>query len=306
MSELPRFHVNGEPILYARGVNGRGFQPVVLTNPDPRFPPRRRVQEEQYTAQAPTAIPRSEYPSRRLVAQATTLSSPAMDLMPLAPAFPPSHRPAPRKVALAGTARTGHRWPASTADGISRTDQLAPPMPDRPTDTWHNTSAMRCCPPAWPVTSNVPITITFNPTHGPSSVGVAFTELLYGRGVVDPNAGIQIGPFIQPVVHSLDHTVRLVLEWPGYHNKRAFPLDLKDDHGRYGTRGAFGKQIASAVYTFTEKFGDSDPFTPGGGRLRLGRTGIMFQQLRLLEVISFNGLEFYMRVGVVPSGRSAM
>ncbi|KAJ7230113.1 hypothetical protein GGX14DRAFT_384069 [Mycena pura] len=46
-------------------------------------------------------------------------------------------------------------------------------------------------------------------------------------------------------------------------------------------------------------FGDSDPFKPGTERMRLGRHGIRYEQLRLLEAISFNGQDFYLRIAAV-------
>ncbi|KAJ7215052.1 hypothetical protein GGX14DRAFT_610142 [Mycena pura] len=197
--------------------------------------------------------------------------------MPLAPAFPPSHKPAPLKVALAGIKRTGRRRPASTPDCTFRTDrlqvQVAPPREDA-TDTWHDTSAIQ---PGPSLNTKVPIIITYNPTHGSGLVGVALTELLCDGA-----------------------TVRFVLEWSGYHNTRTFPLDSQDDQGRYTTRTGFGQQIARAVYVFMKHFGDSDPFTPREGCIRLGLTGIRFERLRLLKAISVNGQDFYMRLGVVP------
>ncbi|KAJ7230112.1 hypothetical protein GGX14DRAFT_384068 [Mycena pura] len=159
MSHLPRFHVNGE-IFYGPGA----FGPVVLTNPDPRFPPRQRAQEVQSTAPAPSAqhpptrpvaaarqmpppsaIFHSDSPSRRPVAQSMALTSPPADLLPLpASAFPSQPQPLrppcqrPRRRATDGRLRAPHAQSHSI--------------------------------------TVVPIVIPFAPTHGPGLEGVAMTE----------------------------------------------------------------------------------------------------------------------------------
>ncbi|KAJ7203054.1 hypothetical protein GGX14DRAFT_570313 [Mycena pura] len=311
---IPRFDVNGEPIIFSpRRRSSQGVFTVHISI-DPEFPPRQRAQEVQSTAPAPSAqnpatrsvaaapqmpppfaIPRSDYLSRRPVAQSTALSSPPAAGLP---SDFPSHRPAFLKDAVSEAAQivqAGYRWRASSPSCRVRADQVAPPRADA-TDAWHNTSEMLfyLCDKSF--NTEVPITITFAPTHGPGLVGVAMTELARGRGVLEPQT--PIGNFFLPKFQWAGATGRLVIELPGYPTMQTFRLVLQDENGRYTPRAAFGTQIARAVANFA----DSDPFRPGPGRLPLGRhrDGASYEQMRLLEAISFNGQDFYLRFALVP------
>ncbi|KAJ7209164.1 hypothetical protein GGX14DRAFT_566342 [Mycena pura] len=313
MSRFPHghFHVNGDPIFYGPG----RFGPVVLTNPDPRFPPGwQREQGVPSSAPAPseqhpptrpvasarhlpppsaTGIPRSESSSRRPVSQSAALSSMHAVVLGLPESAFPSHSPAPFAAAVAETVRTGLQWPASVPSYVVSADQVAPPCADA-TDAWHVTSRMMYYPRRHSYNTEVPITVTFAPTHGPGLMGVAMTELVRARGLKQPDT---------PIVprSQAGATGRLIFEWPGY-DMQTYPLLLQDGKGRYAPRVALGAQIATALHAITEKFADPNEFTPGTGvmQMPLGRHGIRYERLRLLEAISFNGQDFYVHIGIVP------
>ncbi|KAJ7190867.1 hypothetical protein GGX14DRAFT_579462 [Mycena pura] len=329
MSRLPHGHVhaNGDPIF-----NGPGrFGPVVITNPDPRFPPGWQgllSSAPAPSAQHPPTRPvasarqmprpsaiRSDYPSRRQVAAVFSLRA-AVHALP-ASAFP-SHKPAPFAARMSETARTGHRWPALSPSStvvrspspdippslsmpfslsLQSADQVAPPCADA-TDAWHVTSGMMYYPRAHSYNTEVPITVTFAPSHGPGLVGVAMTELVRGRGLLEPHT--PMGTFFPPG-YQVGATGRLVFEWPGY-DMQLFPLRLQDGQGLYAPRVALGMQIAAIFDIFIEKFGDPQEFTPGTGvmPIPLGRHGVRYERLRLLEAISFDGQDFYVRIATVP------
>ncbi|KAJ6458340.1 hypothetical protein C8R47DRAFT_1227085 [Mycena vitilis] len=169
--------------------------------------------------------------------------------------------------------------------------RLRPPRDDS-TDYWHG-SRFICVPLACSVITT--ISIGFRPTNGPGREGVALTELASSKGLTDPNKRL----------HPMEPghgSGRLVFSWPDYPRTRIFaPLDLKDDTGRYVTRKAFGKQIAVLFEKFVRRF--SEEYVPPRERngWRLGPGGIRYEQLRLLEIFSEDGYEFYARMAVAPA-----
>ncbi|KAJ7192420.1 hypothetical protein GGX14DRAFT_406370 [Mycena pura] len=247
--------------------------------------PRQRVQEVQSTAPASWA---KASPSRRPVAQPPAVSS--------APAAVPRLTAPPFAVAMSKTKATGYRWPPSSTSSKVRADQVAPPCADA-TDAWHNTSLMIYYPRE-SLDTQVPIIIPFAPTHGPGLEGVAMTELICNRGLLEPDT--PIGSFLRPGHKWAGATGRLVLEWPGY-DVQIFYLPLQHDKRRYLQRGTLGKLIARGVRTFIEHYGDPN-IVPGTRFVRVGQHSnwAQFEQFRLLEVISLDGLDFYLRVAVVP------
>ncbi|KAJ6464848.1 hypothetical protein C8R45DRAFT_1107093 [Mycena sanguinolenta] len=103
---------------------------------------------------------------------------------------------------------------------------------DNARDKWHINRVV-VVPLASPAILASSFTLGFSPTNKPCTIGVALSELAFARGLREPRKWLSS----LPGPHA----------WPDYPNTCASePLTLKDDAGRYITRGAFTKQIAIA------------------------------------------------------------
>ncbi|KAJ7060092.1 hypothetical protein C8F01DRAFT_208378 [Mycena amicta] len=163
---------------------------------------------------------------------------------------------------------------------------------------------------------HAPIAIAFPPTHGPGTIGVAASELLAGRGLRFEHefiaARIPERFRLYPGSHG-----RLILEWPGYASVTA-PLNISYNNGLYLSRIRFAQQLAHHLYTFAKNapnytYNAADAATDGytGHAMTLDSRShddqnhpratarIRFEQLRILEAVSFDGRDWYMRVLVV-------
>ncbi|KAJ7193706.1 hypothetical protein GGX14DRAFT_576973 [Mycena pura] len=264
------------------------YQPMAPA-PSAHHPPTRAVAARCYSPPPPIAyLDELESPPESPPEIAQPITLPPLTV-------PPPHIPTDRPQTLRDVmnwierTRTRSRWCVSKPSCTVPPHKVYPPLADA-TDAWHSTSGM-LTHPAQSFDTMLPIMITFAPSHGPGLTGVALTELQRGRGLI--MADTSLGDFISSKYH-LVAVGRLIFEWPGYPNVQAFKLVLRDDRRRYTTRGDFGRQIADALHKFAEVSG---PLAVRGVR---GRHGILFEQLRLLEVFSIDGRDFYARLGVVP------
>ncbi|KAJ7114318.1 hypothetical protein C8R44DRAFT_855630 [Mycena epipterygia] len=207
--------------------------------------------------------------------------------------------------------RTSHATPLMWPPGhrYAITPPAAPPrfgLPvprDDARDSWH-IDRMIILPRA--VAGVVPIRIFFAPSHGPCTTGVAMTELDISRGMQDPRE--RIGGYIPPMAHGISEG-RLIFAWPNYPNTRAYEaLTLKDTPTQHVTRGALGKAVSRIFRTFItpKKYSEEYVVPPNAMAMnwKLGGRNMKHEQLRLLEVLSADGQNFFVRVGVVPPRRS--
>nr|GAT47558.1 predicted protein [Mycena chlorophos] len=179
------------------------------------------------------------------------------------------------------------------------------PAPADASDAWHLTTGFPPPPllfvPSLPTLDaqpgitlrKAPISIPFAPTHGPGTLGVALSELVgAGRGVSDPAV---------PIVQHIPPPFRgegmgegwLVLEWPGQ-ARFVSSFQLRTHAGEYISRGLLAMQVANAFhyyYTLAHNEPSADA--------RASAMPLLFDHLRLLEVVSFNATDWYVRVLVV-------
>ncbi|KAJ7190094.1 hypothetical protein GGX14DRAFT_408285 [Mycena pura] len=160
-----------------------------------------------------------------------------------------------------------------------------------------------------PLVGTVPICITYMPIDGRGPDGVALTQLARGRGMLGPQ--IRISEFIPRRYRGIARAQFVFsgrTQWPGYADVRAEVLHLTQSDGRYTTRRHLGAQVARAIKTFMEQHIDKfiRPLFPVPNlNLRLGPGGIQLEQLRIMEVHSDDGVNFYVRMAVVPSASVA-
>ncbi|KAJ7048341.1 hypothetical protein C8F01DRAFT_117874 [Mycena amicta] len=180
---------------------------------------------------------------------------------------------------------------------------------------------------------HAPIAIAFPPTHGPGTIGVAATELLAGGGLRFEHefiaARIPERFRLYPGSHGrliieVCFIARLALElplmypqWPGYASVTA-PLNISYNDGSYLSRIRFAQQLAHHLYTFAKNapnytYNAADAATDGYTTHAMtldsrshddqnhprATARIRFEQLRILEAVSFDGRDWYMRVLVV-------
>ncbi|KAJ7741783.1 hypothetical protein DFH07DRAFT_981215 [Mycena maculata] len=173
---------------------------------------------------------------------------------------------------------------------------VLPPRDDA-RDKWH-TNKLVYIPHRESFAGTVAISISFLPSHGPCNEGVAMTELDLSRGMLEPRK--RVGAYI-PARAGTDTAGSLVFTWPGYPNTHVREkLSLKDGPAKYVTRGALGKEVSRIFRKFIDEHGHEHVPGVSGRNFPLGENGIKHEQLRLLEVFSTDGHNFYVRVGVVP------
>ncbi|KAJ7215430.1 hypothetical protein GGX14DRAFT_391859 [Mycena pura] len=173
-------------------------------------------------------------------------------------------------------------------------------------DTWHTAYrrfALIVAPSLSTGTGALPISIPFTPVLPPSEDGVALTQLLHHAGMHYPQT--RIGACI-PDGYRTTWSGRSPAQWPGYPRPRPQEFALRLVDGQYVTLSILGVQIASMIRVFIEEYAHTYvPPRPVPGYHVLGRLGaglgaIEYDQLRLAEVISLDGVDFYARVRVVP------
>nr|GAT43559.1 predicted protein [Mycena chlorophos] len=195
-------------------------------------------------------------------------------------------------------------WAGSNGSFLNNTPLLALPGAQ---DGWHRTSGS--LPLAF-VPSNpkidfrpgqtvrkAPISIPFAPTRGPGTLGVALAEILAScRGVADPDV-----PIVQHVppafrTEGSKHAL-LVLEWPG-HPRFMSTFQLRTDSREYIARQLLALQVANAFAYYASVI-ESEPSAAQSA------SPLIIDQIRLLEVVSFNAKDFYVRVLVVDRPKAA-
>ncbi|KAJ7173183.1 hypothetical protein C8R46DRAFT_1031554 [Mycena filopes] len=155
-------------------------------------------------------------------------------------------------------------------------------------------------------------TIPFAPGYGPCTAGVALTELLLANRDIALRGGTEgLDPYLAPLVPGgkMPRTCgQLVITWPDYPQTQFIDVLLlmrkmpRMHDMQYEIRSRFGQFVAAAFKRFVAKC-ENEPYVLPPGRTRgwrLGKGGIAFDQLRLLEVFSVDGREFHARMGVVP------
>ncbi|KAJ7057475.1 hypothetical protein C8F01DRAFT_332941 [Mycena amicta] len=202
---------------------------------------------------------------------------------------------------IASAQMTGMVWQDSNGSFFNRN---VLPSPHTAQDHWHRTNGLLpllyvpSIPsldriPGHPM-RNAPISIPFAPANGPGTLGVAMSELLLagGRGIFQPEESIRMHIPLPFRATQEDKDGLLVIELPG-HARFISQFQLRDESsGEYVSRRLFAMQIANAFHYLSELIKNN----PSGDPTALS---MEFDQLRLLEVVSFNAKDFYVRVMVV-------
>ncbi|KAJ7486718.1 hypothetical protein FB451DRAFT_1168125 [Mycena latifolia] len=131
-------------------------------------------------------------------------------------------------------------------------DVLALPSPraatqidSRPPDFWHNNTHLMCINKGRK--AEYPVSISFRPTTGPCTVGVALLNLELGRGTRMPHD--LVGDLVAPAAARFANG-SLLIDWPGY-RQASFVLTLIDPRTRRSvTRAQLGAQATQHFKDF--------------------------------------------------------
>ncbi|KAJ7097128.1 hypothetical protein B0H15DRAFT_824843 [Mycena belliarum] len=207
------------------------------------------------------------------------------------PPYPPA-TPAYQNAQSSGSwARNPYNNPAVLAPPRAATQ--APPraptqIDNRPPDYWHNNKHLLCINKGR--ASDYPMSISFRPSAGPCSFAVAMLNLELGRGMVEPN--IRIDQILPPAAARFADGA-LLLKWPGYYEKSLVLTLIDPRTRRHVTRAQLGAQVTQLFKDFINSRTEEDFFedTPGGA-MRLGVDGIQYDQVRLAELYTTDGMTF--------------
>ncbi|KAF7311735.1 hypothetical protein MIND_00183500 [Mycena indigotica] len=196
---------------------------------------------------------------------------------------------------LSNAAHSGMVWQGPT---VSFSNPRPLPPPSDAQDVWHRTNGFLPLHyvPALPEIDasaglpvrSAPVSIPFKPVCGPGTLGVAMAEILAGRGIAEGDRSLSA--YISPPFRSDARDAFLIIEWPG-HPRFISQVQVQDAAG-YLSKRILAMQVANAFYHLAEMVQAQPSADPAA--LPLG-----FDQLRLLEVVSFNAQDFYVRVLVV-------
>ncbi|KAJ7155683.1 hypothetical protein C8R46DRAFT_1226755 [Mycena filopes] len=268
--------------------------------PSPAFP--------QAPARKPEIIPVASTSAE------TVLSSDERDISMRSPSPPPSP-PAPPPVSPPTPSAAKSSSLVEGNSGSLQAFQTHPslllPVREKATDKWHLDRVVSVPRPTPERRSTIP----FAPRYGPCTAGVALTELLLprGRGVGLPVLDDRLDPYLACFKEegTPPRTCgQLVITWPDYPETQSIEVITLMARTpriyamRYELRANLGKAVAAAYKQFFAKCVNlNEPYVIPPERTRgwrLGKGGIAFEQLRLLEVCTMDGREFHARIGVVP------
>ncbi|KAJ7663091.1 hypothetical protein DFH06DRAFT_344438 [Mycena polygramma] len=163
---------------------------------------------------------------------------------------------------------------------------------NRPPDYWHSNKNMMCINLG--KADKFPHSVSYRPTNGPCTFGVALLNLEYGRGMVAPTE--RLDEFMPPQLMRYANGA-LLLDWPGYRQEN-FILTLVDPQTRrHVTRAALGAQVTQIFKDFVNSRKDSD-FTDHDGAMRVGIDGVSYDQVRLVEVYTKDGMSYRAQFGL--------
>ncbi|KAF7323874.1 hypothetical protein MKEN_00608800 [Mycena kentingensis (nom. inval.)] len=175
------------------------------------------------------------------------------------------------------------------------------PQNGAPLDHWHNEKMMLSINhPSDP--SRYPYTIRFHPNAGPCTKGVALTNLEAGIGLRDPE--VWVARALPRELAKYTHG-SLRIEWPGY-EPETYVLTLVDPVKRGHVNYAqIGREVVHFFKRYADTRNDAD-FHDGLDRgrsmgVRLGRNGVGYEQVRLIELYTADGVTYRARFGLVPN-----
>ncbi|KAJ7166928.1 hypothetical protein C8R46DRAFT_1095560 [Mycena filopes] len=209
------------------------------------------------------------------------------------------HQPSPRFMPQPQThSRVASQPPRPQMQQSRR--QMPPPtlgrtptqIDDRPPDYWHENKHLMCVNRGLKI--QYPHSISFRPTTGPCTFGVALLNLEYARGMIAPDETLDLcmPPSIMRYESGAIH-----INWPGY-RQESFVLTLINPRtGRHVTRADLGAQATQIFKDFANSRKESD-FTDGDGAMCLGVDGVMYDQVRLVELYTKDGMSYHAQWGL--------
>ncbi|KAJ7897635.1 hypothetical protein B0H14DRAFT_2557631 [Mycena olivaceomarginata] len=212
---------------------------------------------------------------------------------------------APQRQFSGASQSAGQNFHVTQFHVLQRAGQMPPPpfpcshlaraptqIDNRPPDYWHSNKHLMCVNRGRK--EEYPHSISYRPTTGPCTFGVALLNLEYGRGMVAPNE--RLNEFMPRSMMKFTHGA-LLFDWPGY-RQESFVLTLVDPQRRYHlTRAALGAQTTQIFKEFINSRKDSD-FCDRDGAMRLGIDGVLYDQVRLVELFTKDGMTYRAQFGL--------
>ncbi|KAF7323890.1 hypothetical protein MKEN_00610400 [Mycena kentingensis (nom. inval.)] len=204
--------------------------------------------------------------------------------------------------------------PASTLAASSPSFSLSPsPSPTlthvelRFLDSWHEINRLLTINHRQDY-ARFPYHILFNPAFGPgdSGHGVALTNLENGEQIMLVGSEESFHKCLPRQMRYSDVSLRI--EWPGY-APQDYALHVLSSRNRSATLYQVGAQVTKCFREFMKACHDRDFFDGRAGGpvgIRLGPNGASFEQIRLIELFTMDGMTFRAKFGLVPdASRSA-
>nr|GAT42734.1 predicted protein [Mycena chlorophos] len=189
----------------------------------------------------------------------------------------------------------GQSPPALLPPATSRVLLRAATQTDsRPPDYWHDSKRLLSI--NFGSKEQYPWSISFIPLLGPCKHGVALLNLELGKGMYAHSAPISDE---LPPRYARYQSGVLEIKWPGYKSVE-FPLTLVDyKTERHITRGQMGAQVTQLFKDFInmQYEGSFDETSDG---FFLGIDGVQYDQVRLAEVYTADGIHWQAQFGLVP------
>ncbi|KAJ7034468.1 hypothetical protein C8F04DRAFT_1395501 [Mycena alexandri] len=163
---------------------------------------------------------------------------------------------------------------------------------NRPPDYWHSNNGLMCVNRG--VKLQFPHSISFRPTTGPCTFGVALLNLEYARGMIAPTETLDL--CMPPSIMKYANAAFLI-DWPGYRQESYVLTLINPRKGRHVTRADLGAQVTQIFKDFANSRKQSD-FTDGDGAMLLGVNGVLYDQVRLTELYTKDGMSFRAQWGL--------
>ncbi|KAJ7728009.1 hypothetical protein DFH07DRAFT_970007 [Mycena maculata] len=157
----------------------------------------------------------------------------------------------------------------------------------RPPDYWHTNKYLMCINKG--NEAEYPHSVSYRPTSGPCTHGVAMLNLELGRGMVHPNA--LLNEFM-PLELMHFASGALLLDWPGY-SQVSYVLTLIDPRtGRHVTRAMLGAQVTQHFKDFVNTRKDKDFNDHLEHGIEVGIDGVVYDQVRLVDLYTRDGMSY--------------
>ncbi|KAJ7197794.1 hypothetical protein GGX14DRAFT_470939 [Mycena pura] len=166
-------------------------------------------------------------------------------------------------------------------------------LDDRPPDYWHSNKDLLSI--NFGSKEEYPYSISFKPTSGPYTCkyGVALLNLEIGRWMLFPKQPID--DYLPP--HATRYTnAAFLIDWPGYRQHSCVLTLIDPCTNQHVTRAQLGAQVTQHFKDFINTRTEEDFFEGNG--IQLGIDGVMYDQVRLSELYTTDGMTFRAQWGL--------